>query len=163
MSEQDRDKWNARYDDGAYADRDRPSELLTNWIDRIDAGRALDIACGTGRNARYLARRGFRVDALDIAASGLARGRELARSEGLSVNWIEGIAWWNCLSKASMLRYQWRNRFVQFTPVSMVTSMKLMSMMWLNLSSDYWNSCETRNLKSWMRLATTERYVTKTN
>jgi SAM-dependent methyltransferase len=47
-------------------------------------GWALDLGCGSGLNARYLARRGLRVIGLDLAFSPLARGRHAARAEGTS-------------------------------------------------------------------------------
>lgn len=89
MSAKDRTKWNKRYRDGAYAQGVRPSELLETWIGRIPPGRALDVACGAGRNALYLATRGFSVDAVDISREGLKRARDSARNPGLQVNWVE--------------------------------------------------------------------------
>jgi SAM-dependent methyltransferase len=89
MSGKDRAKWNQRYRDGEYARRTRPSALLRSWIGRIPAGRALDLACGAGRNALYLAAQGFEVDAVDISGEGLDRARAGARQAGLQVNWLE--------------------------------------------------------------------------
>lgn len=89
MTQTDRLKWNERYQNGTYGERRYPSALLQEWIDRIPCGRALDVACGAGRNALFLAARGFTVDAVDIsrAALDLARGR--AQEAGLLINWIE--------------------------------------------------------------------------
>ena len=89
MSGKDRTKWNKRYRDDAYAQGVRPSELLETWIGRIPPGRALDVACGAGRNALYLATRGFSVDAVDISREGLNRARDSTRNPGLQVNWLE--------------------------------------------------------------------------
>ena len=53
-------------------------------------GRVLDVACGAGRHARWLARLGFEVDAVDRDVSGLADrppGVELREAD------IEGDAW----------------------------------------------------------------------
>jgi len=55
MSDADRERWNARYAAGEYAARTHPSPLLAAWIDRLPRGRALDVACGLGRNAIHLA------------------------------------------------------------------------------------------------------------
>lgn len=52
-------------------------------------GRALDLACGTGRNCLWLARRGFDVVGVDLSAEALRQGRELASRDGLRVNWVE--------------------------------------------------------------------------
>ncbi|WP_435119235.1 methyltransferase domain-containing protein [Amycolatopsis thermoflava] len=80
--------------DGFYADRDvpfaadKPDENLVAWIEGglIPPGRALDVGCGPGRNARYLAAQGFDVYAVDISATaidsaaGAAAGGESTRS-----------------------------------------------------------------------------------
>jgi 2-polyprenyl-3-methyl-5-hydroxy-6-metoxy-1,4-benzoquinol methylase len=89
MSQQDRLKWNNRYAEGAYAERPWSSRWLQEWLDRIPRGKALDIACGAGRNALFLAANGFDVDAVDISGVALARAREEAARAGVRVNWIE--------------------------------------------------------------------------
>jgi SAM-dependent methyltransferase len=89
MAGNDREKWNSRYRAGAYAERTQPSALLEGWIDSVPVGRAMDVACGAGRNALYLAERGFVVDAIDISGEALDRARETARRSGLAVNWLE--------------------------------------------------------------------------
>ncbi|HEY8518792.1 MAG TPA: methyltransferase domain-containing protein [Gammaproteobacteria bacterium] len=89
MSAAERDKWNERYCAGAYAARTHPTALLEDWSPYLRRGRALDVACGTGRNALYLARAGYQVDAVDISPVGLERGRRAADERGLSVRWLE--------------------------------------------------------------------------
>ena len=89
MSGRDRSKWNRRYREGAYLQRPRPSALLESWVGRIPSGRALDVACGAGRNALYLAAQGFKVDAVDISTEGLERARASAQHAGLCINWME--------------------------------------------------------------------------
>lgn len=89
MSENDRVKWNKRYRERARADALQPSAFLEQWIGRIPRGRALDVACGAGRNALFLAASGFEVDAIDISKEGLDRARENARGTRLHVNWLE--------------------------------------------------------------------------
>lgn len=98
MSTQDRDRWNTRYREGAYATRQHPSDILTEWAPRVMAAtrartppavpRALDVACGAGRNALWLAAAGFAVDAVDIADAGLALARRRAAELGLDVDWV---------------------------------------------------------------------------
>jgi len=88
MSHADRDKWDARYRDGAYQTREHPSAFLEQNADALPAaGRALDVACGAGRNALFLARRGLVVDAVDISRVALERGRAYAGD--LPIRWIE--------------------------------------------------------------------------
>lgn len=89
MSGADREKWNERYRDGAYAERTLPSAFLASWIERIPLGRALDVACGAGRNALYLAAQGFEVDAVDISGEALERARDTAQGLDVCVNWLQ--------------------------------------------------------------------------
>jgi tellurite methyltransferase len=87
VSRAERDKWDARYRAGAYSERAHPTALLADWLDRLPRGRALDVACGAGRNALYLAAAGYAVDAVDISAEGLERGRAAAAERGVDVSW----------------------------------------------------------------------------
>lgn len=89
MSDADRTRWDQRYRDGSYRARPHPTELLQQWQPELPRGRALDIACGAGRNALYLAGCGYEVDAVDISPTALERAREQARERGLEVNFIE--------------------------------------------------------------------------
>jgi SAM-dependent methyltransferase len=89
MSEADRQKWDDRYRAGAYAERDYPTQLLAEWEPKLARGRALDIACGAGRNSLFLAAGGWQVDAIDISPVGLARAEATAASRGLCIHWIE--------------------------------------------------------------------------
>lgn len=73
MSDDDRERWNQRYRDGAYEQRVHPSALVAEWIDRLPRGRALDVASGAGRNARFLNDLGYAVTALDISPVALSR------------------------------------------------------------------------------------------
>ena len=88
MSSAEREKWDARYRDGAYEYRTHPTALLAEWLPRLPRGRALDVACGAGRNALYLAANGFAVSALDISTVAIARGRRDAAERGLDVEWL---------------------------------------------------------------------------
>ncbi len=58
-------KWNARYAGRAPGSLSEPSPPLPDALAGVRAGRALDLACGTGRHAVWLASRGWRVDAVD--------------------------------------------------------------------------------------------------
>jgi SAM-dependent methyltransferase len=89
MSVEDQDKWDARYREGAFAGRTHPTRLLAEWLPRLPTGRALDLGCGAGRNALYLAQHGYQVDALDISAVGLERARQRAEELDVAVTWIQ--------------------------------------------------------------------------
>ena len=88
MSEADKSKWESRYAEGGYLTRTHPTRLLDDWLGRLPRGRALDLACGAGRNALHLARAGYQVDAMDISSVALARAAGVAAEQGLTVNWI---------------------------------------------------------------------------
>jgi tellurite methyltransferase len=88
VSAAERDKWDARYRDGAYRDRTHPTALLAEWLPRLPRGRALDVACGAGRNALFLAQHGYAVTALDISRMGLERGRRSAAEHELDIDWL---------------------------------------------------------------------------
>jgi SAM-dependent methyltransferase len=87
VSRAERDKWDERYRSGAYAERTHPTAMLAEWLDRSPRGRALDVACGAGRNALFLAAHGYAVDAIDVSAAGLERGRASADRLGLAIDW----------------------------------------------------------------------------
>jgi len=93
MSQADLEKWDLRYREGSYLVRDYPSPFLDAWIERLPKatfnGRALDIACGAGRNALRLAQTGLRVDAVDISQAALDRAAATAQKRSLRVNWMQ--------------------------------------------------------------------------
>lgn len=53
-------------------------------------GRALDVGCGSGRDAVYLAKRGWRVTAVDNVDKALVGAKERAADEGVEVQWVRG-------------------------------------------------------------------------
>lgn len=91
MEGAEQEKWKA-----FYVDRSRsrpfftmgPDESLSEWVlaGRIAPGRALDVGCGNGRNAIFLARRGFDVDAVDFSDSAVAWAREEVARAALPVD-----------------------------------------------------------------------------
>jgi SAM-dependent methyltransferase len=62
--------WDARYRTGNYP-QGGPTPLLTTVAERLEPGRALDLACGAGRNATWLAERGWRVTAVDASEAAI--------------------------------------------------------------------------------------------
>ncbi len=71
MTEQDRKKWNEKHFNNI--GNQEPSEITLKYVSLAPMGNALDIACGNGRNSRFLARKGFHVDAVDISDIALNR------------------------------------------------------------------------------------------
>ena len=87
VAEADREKWDQRYAEGSYRSRTYPSPFLVERLAELPRGRALDLACGAGRNALCLAEAGYEVEAVDISGVAVARARATARERGLEVDW----------------------------------------------------------------------------
>jgi SAM-dependent methyltransferase len=66
------DKWNARWRDRATSSDWQADPWLRRVMPLLPAGRALDVACGRGRNAVFLAEHGFTVTAIDLSREALA-------------------------------------------------------------------------------------------
>ena len=67
-----------------------PTREFVTFFDHYDKGNAdvLDIGCGQGRDALFIARRGHHVVGVDMSATGIAQLLEEAQAEGLN---IEGV------------------------------------------------------------------------
>lgn len=85
MSEADRAKWDRKYAVDAYLMGEGPKQILRIAQAHLPpAGRALDVACGEGQTAVWLASRGFEVTGIDVSTVGLAKARRLAAREGVA-------------------------------------------------------------------------------
>ncbi len=82
-AENDRDRWDARHMAADDVDPAPSAFLVESAAHLPKSGRALDLACGRGRNAVWLARRGLSVDAVDVSTIGLAKARTLAARHGV--------------------------------------------------------------------------------
>jgi SAM-dependent methyltransferase len=71
------DTWDERYRAAELVWGVRPNQWVEQEVTALPVGRALDIACGEGRNALWLAGLGWRVTALDFSAVGLDKARKL--------------------------------------------------------------------------------------
>ncbi|HIP61643.1 MAG TPA: methyltransferase domain-containing protein [Sulfurovum sp.] len=72
MSQKDQLKWDKKYTDNPRLLESREASVIVQRFSKLASGKkALDIACGTGRNTLYLAQNGFEIDALDISAVAL--------------------------------------------------------------------------------------------
>ena len=86
----DSEAWNERYRASELVWSAGPNQFVEAELSELPAGRALDLACGEGRNAIWLAQRGWQVTAVDFAEAGLDKGRRL--SEGLAIDWVRADA-----------------------------------------------------------------------
>ncbi len=90
------DDKSAAWWDGFFAQRSRPisffvdapDENLVEWAqeNRLGRGRALELGCGKGRNAIFLAAHGFAVDAIDYSAEAIGWAREAVSEAGAEVS-----------------------------------------------------------------------------
>ncbi|MGA7910302.1 MAG: class I SAM-dependent methyltransferase [Candidatus Dormiibacterota bacterium] len=85
----DREAWNHRYADAELVWSAEANRFLVQEVADLPPGRALDLGAGEGRNAIWLAERGWRVTAVDFSSIGLQKARRLAAARGVEVTWIE--------------------------------------------------------------------------
>jgi len=79
--------WDERYAGTELVWKAEPNRFLVTEVDALPPGRALDLACGEGRNAIWLAERGWDVTGVDFSQRGLDKARRLADTRGVSVKW----------------------------------------------------------------------------
>jgi SAM-dependent methyltransferase len=85
------------HDEGAHYDKvyaadpqfqTEPNRLLVEVADQLKSGKALDVGMGQGRNALFLARRGWDVTGFDVSAVGIAKAKAAARAARLKIHAI---------------------------------------------------------------------------
>lgn len=84
-------EWDERYT--TYADRmpdDPPSAVLIGVAQGLTPGTALDIGCGIGANAVWLAAQGWATTALDVSQVALDRAAARGQHAGVDVRWVRG-------------------------------------------------------------------------
>ena len=87
-----RERWNRRWAGERASAATTPSAFLIAETEALPPGRALDVACGAGRNAVWLARRGWRVTGVDFSEVALRVARDLAAGSGVEIEWVEADA-----------------------------------------------------------------------
>ncbi len=81
--------WDEKYSNSQFIYGSSPNDFLRENVHHfVPEGKILCIAEGEGRNAVWLAELGFKVTAVDASEVGLAKGRALAKSKGVSVHWV---------------------------------------------------------------------------
>jgi len=65
MAQKDKERWDKKYQNNQIPDE--PIKLVSDYAALATGNQALDIACGMGRHSKFLASKGFEVDALDIS------------------------------------------------------------------------------------------------
>jgi SAM-dependent methyltransferase len=84
--------WDERYAAAELVWSSTPNQFVAAEVADLPAGRALDLAAGEGRNALWLAERGWEVTAVDFSLVGLDKGRRvqagLPHGRDLHVDWV---------------------------------------------------------------------------
>jgi SAM-dependent methyltransferase len=83
------EQWDARYRESERIWSGRPNASLVREVSALPPGRALDLGCGEGADAVWLAGRGWQVTAVDVSAVALERAAGHAAQSGVA----ERITW----------------------------------------------------------------------
>jgi tellurite methyltransferase len=132
MSQEDRDKWNARYADAEDAGPDSPGNQFRGLLPPHSfvvaqgpllprGGSAMDVAGGVGRHAIWLAQEGMDVTLVDISHRGLEHARDFAREQGVPLRTLEHDAaddglppgQWDVILSSYFLRRELFSQFPQ--------------------------------------------------
>ncbi len=79
--------WDARYAASDLVWGSDPNRFVEEALGPVEPGRALDLACGEGRNSIWLAARGWQVTGVDFSRVAIERASELAEARGVKVDW----------------------------------------------------------------------------
>jgi len=85
----EREDWNARHGEGGLLFGAEPNRFLVAETAALAPGRALDLACGSGRNAVWLSQQGWSVVGADFSDVALEQAKALAAERGVDVEWVE--------------------------------------------------------------------------
>ena len=81
--------WDKKYSNTQYVFGKKPAKFLSKNYDYIPQGaHVLDLGMGEGRNAVFLARKGYKVTGIDISSVAVKKSRALAREFGVRINGI---------------------------------------------------------------------------
>ncbi|MHB1552472.1 MAG: class I SAM-dependent methyltransferase [Acidimicrobiales bacterium] len=85
----EREDWDRKYAGDELLWRAEPNIFLVKETADLDPGTVIDVACGEGRNAVWLAERGWTATGVDFSGVALGKARRLAAARGVDVEWIE--------------------------------------------------------------------------
>jgi SAM-dependent methyltransferase len=84
----ERADWDRRYRGTELVWTAQPNRFVVEELQGLPPGRALDLGSGEGRNAVWLAERGWQVTAVDFSPVALDKARRLAQARGVTVDWV---------------------------------------------------------------------------
>jgi len=85
-NEGNKEWWTNKYEQKEWIYGKAPSQFLSEHIGLLSKGKVLDVAMGEGRNASYLASKGFDVEGFDFCETAIERAKKLASDSGVKVN-----------------------------------------------------------------------------
>ncbi len=85
-------KWNERYTKKDLIWSAAPNHVFVREVGTMKPGKALDVACGEGRNALWLAEQGWDVTGMDFSDVAIGKAKQIAAKRSLSINWIAADA-----------------------------------------------------------------------
>ena len=83
-----RAEWDSRYAEQDQLFSGQPNATLVAEVAGLPPGRALDVGCGEGADAVWLAQQGWDVTALEVSGVALERAAAHARRAGVTVHWV---------------------------------------------------------------------------
>jgi 2-polyprenyl-3-methyl-5-hydroxy-6-metoxy-1,4-benzoquinol methylase len=83
-----REDWDRRYAQADLLWSAKPNRVLVAEVGGLSPGRALDLACGEGQNAVWLAERGWSVRGVDYSSVAIAKARARAEQAGVGVDFL---------------------------------------------------------------------------
>lgn len=90
--------WEDRYAEKEQIWSGEPNSILVEVVSALTPGRALDLGCGEGGDAVWLAERGWRVTGVDISATAVGRAAAMAKDRGVpqdDITWVTAdLATW---------------------------------------------------------------------
>ncbi len=97
--------WQERYGEADRIWSGRPNDALVEVCTALPAGAALDLGCGEGGDAVWLAQRGWRVTAVDVASNAIDRGARAAAAVGATdIQWVvQDLATWSSQDKYDLV------------------------------------------------------------
>ena len=88
MAVMNSDGWDTRYATAELVWSAQPNQFVVEEFTGLTPGRALDLGCGEGRNAIWLAIRGWQATGGDFSPVGVDKGRRIAEHAGVGVDWV---------------------------------------------------------------------------
>jgi SAM-dependent methyltransferase len=87
MTSMSADEWDSRYRGSELVWGAKPNRWVEQEAAALPPGQALDLACGEGRNALWLAGRGWQVTAVDFSAEAIRKAQALAQDVSTPIDW----------------------------------------------------------------------------